>query len=68
MSKDDGGRMKAEKGRRFKPYPAYMDGRQDDKGVTHAVLKTIAAFLNAEGGCLTAGRRGYHHKLNFQSE
>nr|MCU0605470.1 ATP-binding protein [Desulfobacterales bacterium] len=31
------------------------DGRQDDKGVTHAVLKTIAAFLNTEGGDLLIG-------------
>jgi type I site-specific restriction-modification system R (restriction) subunit len=29
--------------------------RQDDKGVTHAVLKTIAAFLNTEGGDLLIG-------------
>ncbi len=27
----------------------------DDKGVTHAVLKTIAAFLNTEGGDLLIG-------------
>jgi hypothetical protein len=26
------------------------ENRKDDKGVTHAVLKTIAAFLNTEGG------------------
>lgn len=25
------------------------EDKQDDKGVTHAVLKTIAAFLNTEG-------------------
>ncbi len=31
------------------------EGRQDDKGVTHAVLKTIAAFLNTEGGDLLVG-------------
>jgi predicted HTH transcriptional regulator len=31
------------------------DDRQDDKGVTHAVLKTIAAFLNTEGGDLLLG-------------
>jgi hypothetical protein len=31
------------------------DARQDDKGVTHAVLKTIAAFLNTEGGDLLIG-------------
>ncbi len=31
------------------------DDRQDDKGVTHAVLKTIAAFLNTEGGDLLIG-------------
>ena len=30
-------------------------GRQDDKLVTHAVLKTIAAFLNTEGGDLLIG-------------
>jgi type I restriction enzyme R subunit len=29
--------------------------RQDDKVVTHAVLKTIAAFLNTEGGDLLIG-------------
>jgi type I restriction enzyme, R subunit len=29
--------------------------RQDDKGVTHAVPKTIAAFLNTEGGDLLIG-------------
>jgi hypothetical protein len=31
------------------------DKRQDDKGVTHAVLKTVAAFLNTEGGDLLIG-------------
>ena len=31
------------------------DDRQDDKGVTHAVLKTVAAFLNTEGGDLLIG-------------
>ncbi len=31
------------------------ENRQDDKGVTHAVLKTIAAFLNTEGGDLLIG-------------
>ena len=31
------------------------DNRQDDRGVTHAVLKTIAAFLNTEGGDLLIG-------------
>ncbi len=29
--------------------------RQDDKAITHAVLKTIAAFLNTEGGDLLIG-------------
>src|SRR5207249_1705738 len=29
--------------------------RQDDRGVTHAVLKAIAAFLNTEGGDLLIG-------------
>ncbi|MBI1960398.1 MAG: ATP-binding protein, partial [Candidatus Rokubacteria bacterium] len=31
------------------------EDRQDDKAVTHAVLKTIAAFLNTEGGDLLLG-------------
>ena len=31
------------------------DNRKDDKGVTHAVLKTVAAFLNTEGGDLLIG-------------
>jgi type I restriction enzyme R subunit len=31
------------------------EDRQDDKGVTHAVLKSIAAFLNTEGGDLLIG-------------
>jgi hypothetical protein len=31
------------------------ENRQDDKGVTHAVLKTIASFLNTEGGDLLIG-------------
>ena len=31
------------------------ENRQDDKVVTHAVLKTIAAFLNTEGGDLLIG-------------
>ena len=31
------------------------EDRQDDKSVTHAVLKTIAAFLNTEGGDLLIG-------------
>jgi type I restriction enzyme R subunit len=31
------------------------ESRQDDKGVTFAVLKTIAAFLNTEGGDLLIG-------------
>jgi type I restriction enzyme, R subunit len=31
------------------------DDRQDDKGVTFAVLKTIGAFLNTEGGDLLIG-------------
>jgi predicted HTH transcriptional regulator len=32
-----------------------MEGRLDDKGVTHAVLKTVAAFLNTEGGDILIG-------------
>ncbi len=31
------------------------EDRQDDRGVTHAVLKTVAAFLNTEGGDLLIG-------------
>jgi type I restriction enzyme R subunit len=31
------------------------EDKQDDKGVTHAALKTIAAFLNTEGGDLLIG-------------
>ncbi len=31
------------------------EDRVDDKGVTHAVLKTVAAFLNTEGGDLLIG-------------
>ena len=31
------------------------EDRQDDKAVTHATLKTIAAFLNTEGGDLLIG-------------
>jgi type I site-specific restriction-modification system R (restriction) subunit len=31
------------------------ENRQDDQGVTHAVLKTIGAFLNTEGGDLLIG-------------
>ena len=31
------------------------ENRQDDKAITHAVLKTIAAFLNTEGGDLLIG-------------
>jgi type I restriction enzyme R subunit len=34
------------------------EARQDDKSVTHAVLKTIAAFLNTEGGDLLIGVAG----------
>jgi len=31
------------------------EDRQDDKNVTHAALKTVAAFLNTEGGDLLVG-------------
>ena len=31
------------------------ENHKDDKGVTHATLKTIAAFLNSEGGDLLIG-------------
>jgi type I restriction enzyme R subunit len=31
------------------------EGKQDDKLITHAVLKTVAAFLNTEGGDLLIG-------------
>ncbi len=39
-----------------------VEDRKDEKRVTHAALKTIAAFLNTEGGgppCRCGGRRGY---------
>ncbi len=41
----------------FKPTLRWnlKERRQDDRGVTHAVLKTIAAFLNTEGGDLLIG-------------
>ncbi len=31
------------------------ENRRDDKGVTHAALKTVAAFLNTDGGDLLIG-------------
>ena len=31
------------------------ENRQDDKFITHAVLKTVAAFLNTDGGDLLIG-------------
>jgi len=31
------------------------EGRKDDRNITHAVLKTIAAFLNTDGGDLVTG-------------
>ncbi len=31
------------------------DDQQDDKAITHAILKTVAAFLNTEGGDLLIG-------------
>jgi predicted HTH transcriptional regulator len=31
------------------------EDKQDDRAVTHAVLKTVAAFLNTEGGDLLIG-------------
>jgi predicted HTH transcriptional regulator len=40
------------------PHPvrwSIKEDRRDDKGVTHAALKTIAAFLNTEGGDLLLG-------------
>ena len=33
----------------------FKEDRKDDKAVTHAVLKTIAAFLNTDGGDLLIG-------------
>ncbi len=33
------------------------ENRRDDKGVTHAALKTVAAFLNTDGGDLLIGVR-----------
>src|SRR4029079_10977532 len=34
---------------------SFNENRKDNRGVTHAVLKTIAAFLNTEGGDLLIG-------------
>jgi type I restriction enzyme R subunit len=34
-----------------------QEDRRDDKGVTHAALKTVAAFLNTDGGDLLIGVR-----------
>jgi type I restriction enzyme R subunit len=41
----------------FKPSLRWnlKEDRLDDKGVTHAVIKTIAAFLNTQGGDLLIG-------------
>ena len=39
------------------------EDRRDDKRVTHAVLKTIAAFLNTEGGDLVIGVADHHRVL-----
>lgn len=36
----------------------HEENRQDEAGVTHAVLATIAAFLNTEGGDLLIGAAG----------
>ena len=37
------------------PTESAKEDRKDDKHVTHAALKTIAAFLNTEGGDLLIG-------------
>ena len=41
----------------FKSSPRWnlKEDRKDDKRITHAVLKTIAAFLNPDGGDLLIG-------------
>jgi predicted HTH transcriptional regulator len=36
-------------------WKALVADHQDDKNITHAVLKTIAAFLNTDGGDLLIG-------------
>jgi type I site-specific restriction-modification system R (restriction) subunit len=36
-------------------HASLREDRQDDKAITHAALKTIAAFLNTEGGDLLIG-------------
>ena len=40
---------------RMFPVRDVKDDKQDDKAITHSVLKTIAAFLNTEGGDLLVG-------------
>ena len=44
------------------------DDRKDDRLVTHAVLKTIAAFLNTEGGDLLIGVADDRTVLDIRSD
>jgi type I restriction enzyme R subunit len=42
--------------------------RKDDRQVTHAVLKTVAAFLNTEGGDLLIGVADDHSVLGIEHD
>jgi len=44
------------------------ENRKDDKHVTHAVLKTIAAFLNTEGGDLLIGVDDDRNVLGIEND
>ena len=44
------------------------EDRKDDKHVTHAALKTIAAFLNTEGGDLLIGVDDDHQVLGIEHD
>ncbi len=44
------------------------EDRKDDKHVTHAVLKTIAAFLNTEGGDLLIGVDDDRNVLGIEND
>lgn len=44
------------------------ENKQDDKAVTHAVLKTIAAFLNTDGGDLLIGVADDHSIVGIERD
>ena len=57
MSRGEGGRMKAEQGRRFKPYPAYKDSGVEWLGEipAHWDGKRLKHLLRAEKGAIKTG-------------